>query len=43
MPLLKIQPGSEKLDKNIESVNILCETTGKNKKEGREERLAGKV
>lgn len=43
VPLLKIQPGSEWLDKNIESVNILRAMISKNKTEGRKERLAGKV
>lgn len=43
VPLLKIQPGSESLDKNIEPVNVFCATIGKNKAEDRKERLADKV
>lgn len=43
VPLLKIQPESERFDKNIESVNIFCAAISKNKKEGRKERMANKV
>lgn len=43
VPLLKIQPESERFDKNIELVNIFCAIIGKNKKESRKKRIAGKV